>query len=235
MPPTCLAEDPVLVLSTARPYRLRSDGVLDAAALQQCRTGGVPLAYDPVQGGWLPADVVDDLDDWALPLSAALAPAGRFRFRPWRPEEAALLRALLDDPLMWRHLPEPYPAPVSEALAGELIAVSALGGHHEVLAAEADDAPVGQMRLLFGGHGADRGEAELSYWLGRAQWGQGLGRALVAEATALAFARHPGLGRLTARVHPENAASARALVHAGFRDTGAPLPGGWHLFERPRG
>jgi RimJ/RimL family protein N-acetyltransferase len=118
---------------------------------------------------------------------------------------------------------------MTEALARDLIGISALHEHHDVLAATLDGVPVGQMRLAFGTGPGSRDTAEISYWLGRAHWGRGLGRDLVRAATARAFADHPRLYRLVAFVHPENRASELALRGAGYHDRGR-RDDGWSCF-----
>ena len=200
--------------------RRRSEGPLDGGELALARAQGVALAYDPAQAGWVPATCRDDL---APPLGAPLALA----FRPWEEADAPAFRALLDDPEVWRFLPESH-RPLSEDDARALIALSA-APHHEVRAVLADGRPVGQVRLLRG----PEGEAELSYWLGRGHWGRGLGSALVARAAARAFADHPRLRALTARVHEGNPASARALEKAGFAEEGRDGPWRWFRLRRP--
>lgn len=43
-------------------FRLRSDGPLAPRELAYCRQTGIPLAYDPVQIGWVTASCTDDFD-----------------------------------------------------------------------------------------------------------------------------------------------------------------------------
>ncbi len=221
--------EPLAVLPSGRVLDLRrprSDGPLDGEALDWCRATGVPLAYDPAQVGWLPAGAADDL---APPRRGW---EGRLRLRAWREEDLEAYLGLLDDPRVWAHLPDPYPDPLTPALARDLIAISNVGGHHEVLAVEADGTVAGQVRLAFA---TDGGEAEVSYWLGSAHWGRGIGSALVALFTDRSFRRRPGLGAIVARVHRGNPASARVLKKAGYREAGqmADDPA-WRLFRRER-
>jgi RimJ/RimL family protein N-acetyltransferase len=226
--------------------RRRSDGVLTPAEAARCRARGRALGYDPVQAGWVPLDCEDDIDLADVPDHPA-SPAGPdageaegtvalpgragLALRPWRAGDAGRLAALLSAPEVWRHLPEGYPGPIDAAAAAGLIVLSG-AGHHRVRAILRDGVPVGQVRLLPGaagtGSGAGAGtgaaaagaagaEAEISYWLGRDAWGQGIASAAVAAFTAASFARDPGLGRIFARVHRENAASVRVLGKAGYR------------------
>jgi RimJ/RimL family protein N-acetyltransferase len=215
------------------PGRPRSDGVLNAEELDWCRREGVPLAYDPAQTGWISLLGEDDIDPDAPETQwGGLHAPALLRLRPWRRDEAALMCALLDDPAVWRYLPEPYPGPLSAQLGAELIEVAAMQGHHEVRAVECGGVVVGQVRLLFDRHGADRRGAEISYWLGHAYWGHGIGTVLVHEATEEAFARHTVLECLRARVHPDNGASASVLLNAGYRPV--RRDDGWLGFERRR-
>lgn len=215
------------------PERPRSDGVLNAEELDWCHHEGVPVGYDPAQTGWVSLLGEDDIDpDAPDTLAPAAHERPRVRLRPWRRDEAAVMRALLDDPEVWRYLPETYPDPLSAEMAADLIEVAAMERHHEVRAVEYGGGVVGQVRLLFDRHGADRRGAEISYWLGRAYWGHGIGTALVREATEDAFARHAALERIHARVHPDNPASAALLSRAGYRP--ALRDDGWLGFERRR-
>ncbi len=211
------------------PHRPRSAGPLDAAELAFCRENAIPLAYDPAQIGWVVADATDDVDLLhdapELPGEDAdrRSEPGDLRFRPWNASDAALFVRLLDDPEIWRHLPEPYPDPLSESLARELIELSNSAGHHEVRAVEAGGETVGQVRLTHDPATGRRDEAEISYWLGRSYWGRGIGARMVARFTAQCFRADPQLRAIVARVHRDNPASARILEKAGYRREG-PVP-----------
>ena len=167
-------------------------------------------------------------------------PASAAPFRPWLDSDLPLYGQFLRDASLWHFMPEPPPARLEEADLRALIALSADGPHHHVRAALQAGQPVGQMRLEFL-PGARR--AELSYWLGAPHRGQGLGRGLVARFLDQALAEMPGLDLIFARVHPDNAASARLLRGCGF----APAPraltglaargrdsGDWPCFARSR-
>ncbi len=189
----------------------------------------MPRLRDPAQVGEVPAGGADDLGPLAR---AVLHREARLRLRPWRAEDLGTYLGLLDDPKVWAHLPEPYPDPLMPALARDLIAISNERWHHEVLAVEAEGMVVGQVRLAFG----PGDEGEISYWLGRVHWGRGIGSELVALFTARSLCQRPALRAIVARVHQANAASARVLEKAGYRETGrAPRDPAWRLFriERP--
>ena len=184
--------------------------------------------FDPLQSVWQAMDRPDDLDPVAAdPLRRAVdrLDLRGLALRPWARADLPAFRALLDDPAVWSHLPEAYPDPLDDAAAATLIDLANRLDTHLVRAVICDGQPVGQLRLELTPLQGGRGFAELSYWLGRAHWGQGLGTAMVSGATARSFARMPQLLRLVAKVRPENPASARALEHAGFRPCPAPLPG----------
>lgn len=223
-PPTSAAQD----AGHARPSRW--DGVLSVEQKAWCEANGVPLAYDPVQIGWVVAEGGAEAADAApAPISWRADEARTLGFRRWTEDDLTVYRHLLGDPEVWRYMHEDWPGEVTEALARDLIAVSALHEHHDVLAVTSGGVPVGQMRLAFATEPGSEDTAELSYWLGRAHWGRGLGRALVPQATARAFADHPWLYRLVAFVHPDNTASQHCLRRAGYHDRGH-RDDGWSCF-----
>lgn len=41
--------------------KLRSKSILNSQELQELQIAGVPISYDPIQGGWIPSNVQDDL------------------------------------------------------------------------------------------------------------------------------------------------------------------------------
>jgi RimJ/RimL family protein N-acetyltransferase len=179
----------------------------------------IGLAYDPVQIGWVVAGCVDDIDehdpDTAGPAFKPRALAPTYRFRPWSQTDLPVYRALLDDPAVWAMMYEPYPDPLDDDLARQLIDLSN-SDHHEVLAVLRDGQIVGQVRMLF-----DAGtSAEFSYWFGRAYWGKGLGSAILAIHSGRTFVQHPDLTSIFAVVHPDNAASRQALRKAGYVEEG---------------
>ena len=207
--------------------RSRWRGPLDAAETAWCRGNGIALAYDPAQIGWVPTRSEAAAKD-------AIAP-GRIGFRRWRDSDLPVYRALLDDPDVWRFLPDSYPAPLSETAARDLIVVSALTDHHDVRAVERDGEPVGQIRLAFAPGMADRSEGEISYWLGRRWWGRGIATETIRRFSALAFAERPDLRSIVARVHRDNTGSVRAVARAGFAEAGpASDDPAIRLFRRAR-
>jgi len=224
-PPLSAAQDE----AHARPSRW--DGVLSAEQKAWCEANGIALAYDPVQIGWVIAEGEAErgADAPPAPISWHAGTEHCLGFRRWTEEDLPAYRQLLGDPEVWRYMHEDWPGEMTEALARDLIAISALRDHHDVLAATLDGMPIGQMRLVYGTDASSEDTAELSYWLGRDHWHRGLGRSLVQEATARAFADHAWLYRLVAFVHPDNEASARCLRRAGYHDRGH-RDDGWSCF-----
>lgn len=222
LPETPVIETPVSdssVMGEAIRQRRRSDGVLSGAEIAYCRSHLIALAYDPVQIGWVVAGCDDDIDEdvseKARPAFKPRSLAPTYRFRPWSQTDLPVYRALLDDPAVWAMMYEPYPDPLDDDLARQLIDLSN-SDHHEVLAVLRDGEIVGQVRMLF-----DAGSsAEFSYWFGRAHWGKGLGSAILAIHSGRTFVQHPDLTSIFAVVHPDNAASRRALQKAGYVEEG---------------
>lgn len=229
--------------------RPRSEGPLTAEEVEFCRAKGLSLGYDPIQQGWVLLTFEDDVDPWAVsdsipqaafsvrPTLAAeslrkakpdatprprpeMAVAPEIAFRAWDLSDAPRYRALLDDPQVWEHLPEPYPTSFTEALAEALIEVSNNAPHHEVHAVLLNGEPVGQVRTAFSSDDPKGAEAEISYWLGRAYWGGGIGTTMVSRYARDVFARMPWLETLVARIHTANPASARIAQRVGFRPDG---------------
>src|SRR5688572_29755288 len=137
--------------------------------------------------------------------------------RPWRTDDSAILASLLNSERLWAGLPEPYPGPVTEALATELITIAnGWSVRQYVNAAEWHGEPVGQGRLQFdSSHFID--SAEISYWIGERFWGKGLGSHLVSLFTAESFSRWPQVDHIFANVLDYNLASLRVLEKAGYR------------------
>lgn len=186
--------------------------------------------YDPVQIGWLSAETRDDLDPEAAdPFApgADSAAARGLELRHWRQHDVAQYLRLLDDPLVWAHLPEPYPNPLGTEQARDLIAASNMHDHHDVRAVVFAGQPIGQIRLHHAPGDTAHHDAELSYWLGRSYWNRGFATALVTGAVRRIHDNAPELLRLIAKVRPDNPASRRVLEKAGFAPIAAPARGGF--------
>lgn len=216
---------------------LRSDGVLTAHEIAQCHTLDIELAYDPVQIGFVPVHVTDDITGYFSQHGRATWPVHghrRLTFRRWQEADAPAFLSLLDNQRVWTYMPDPRPHLDLEA-AVDLIALSNDFEHHDVFAAIVESGPAGQARLQFDLRDSQRSLAEISYWLGEAYWGRGLGSRLVAAFTRLSFERWPDLQTIVARVHPDNVASRRALLKSGYKPIQARAPDGWDWFAIPRG
>lgn len=217
----------------------RWKGVLTAAQVARSRAQQTPVAFDPVQIGWIATDRRADTAQPCqrtppAPLSWRIPPVTRaLTFRQWHVSDVAIFRGLLNDPHIWEYMFEDWPGDISEDMALDLIAIASLAPHHTVRAALRDGIPIGQFRLAFDALGTNPHKAEISYWLGRAHWGQGLGKALVAAATRQAFDSHAALRGIVAHVHPGNPASAKALAHAGYQQIGTRQDG-WLIFQTSR-
>ncbi len=74
----------------ATPGRLRSAGVLTEEELAHCRAQSIAVSYDPVQIGWVPSHVIDDVagDDEDLAFDAQALQASSSTARGPRPDAA---------------------------------------------------------------------------------------------------------------------------------------------------
>ena len=207
--------------------RDRFDGVLDAHELAAARASGKALAYCPLQQGWV--HHAEGEDDTAPPLSWQVgtlplhkqitgtpvhARPQTLTLRVWVEDDLPIYRALMSDPGLWTYMLEDPPAALDDEMARALIALSTEGTHHKVRVASIGGQPVGQVRLEYG---SDPATAELSYWMGAAHRGKGLGRQMVQRFLDRLAVRKPHITRITARVHPANAASKRLLLACGFQ------------------
>ena len=300
------------------PGRLRSAGVLTTEELAYCRSHSIPVSYDPVQIGWVPSNVIDDVsgedDDlahearamkaaapsvrpatvsspatrieqrfirwargeidkgssdatgadrlWAQPesvvaqtgsdlgaeaqlnllrslqekanelihqhyetreqtarrLEQALAHEPAFVLRAWSEQDLDRYVHLLDNPEVWKYLPEEYPSPLTRENAQILIDISNSLAQHQVFAIEQAGEIVGQVRMLFSADGGT--DCEISYWLGQAYWGKGIISKIIPLYTARTFKEFPDIKSIFAKVAVGNDGSARALLKAGYRDEG---------------
>jgi RimJ/RimL family protein N-acetyltransferase len=207
--------------------RRRWDGPLAGEQLARAHREGIRLAYDPAQNGWVPVTAPDGDDDPDVPLRASQPP---LLLRPWRAQDLDQYHALLDDPALWRYMVEEMPRPFTREVAADLIAISNLGAHHEVRAIATPHVAAGQVRIVWISPQLAHGDAEISYWLGRPFRGQGLATQAVRHMVRDALRSRPGLRRIVAYVHPENAASARVLERAGFVPAADRASDGWRGF-----
>lgn len=191
---------------------LRSQGPLSAQDFTEAKRARMRLGFDPVQNGWVRADSHDDFDLTARRAGWGLAKnRGQIALRAWTKDDVSVFRALLNNPRVWAHLPNPFPGDITLDAADELISLSRDEDLHIVRAICVDRDPIGQVRLDFGGQ-----EPELSYWLGEQYWRKGFGSRAVSTFVAECFASNPSLDHMIARVKPVNTGSLRILEKAGF-------------------
>ena len=141
--------------------------------------------------------------------------ADGLEFRPWQPEDVATYRQLLGEPDMWRWIPDAMPAEMDSETASQLIEIASTSPRHEVLACQVDGHLCGQVRVLFDREGSGIRSGELSFWVGKEFWGRGYIKRILAAYLPMAMARHK-LDCLYAWIHPENVASAKAVMATGF-------------------
>jgi len=213
----------------------RWEGVLTEAQMARLKARGATLAYDPAQIGWVRLEDTDpsphpDASLPSAPLSWRVGLSGSVvTLRDWTLKDAPTYQRLLDDEVLWRYMPEAWPGQITLSMAEDLIRIAAAAPHHSVQAVMLGDETVGQVRLAFAAQDPSQPQAEISYWFGRNHWGKGLGRRVVRLATAQGFAEHPGLHSIIAHVHPDNHASAKVLIHAGYSGAGQRADG-WRIF-----
>ena len=138
--------------------------------------------------------------------------------RAWRQGDAPALAQHANDPAVWRNMAEGFPHPYTLAIAQHWVERGHVefGGDNWAVCIE--DTAVGGCGVRVGGGGL-RCNAEIGFWIGRAQWGRGLGTAMVQALTVRALADREVM-RVFASVHAYNPASLRALAGNGFEPEG---------------
>jgi RimJ/RimL family protein N-acetyltransferase len=179
-----------------------------------------------MQSGWVAAHCDDDLsftqqtpDHIAThksPRAANASTKPSYKLRAWGTSDVDTYLSLLDDPDVWRYMPEDYPNPISHDLAIALIELSNASNHHQVFAVERHSKPVGQVRLEYDVEPNNPACAEISYWVGKRYWNQGIGSDMVDLFTARCLRDNMGLTSLIARVHRDNVCSLKVLEKAGY-------------------
>lgn len=155
-------------------------------------------------------------------ILTALPGAEHFTFRPWEPDDAAAYRTMLDNPRLWRFLPEPFPGPLTEQTARSLIAIATIDGRQETLAVERDGSPIGQCLLRFDEPAHGVRAAEVAYWLAEAHQGKGWMAPALSAFLLRGFRMH-AIDVVYAWIHTEHAASARIATRCGFSADDFPL------------
>jgi [ribosomal protein S5]-alanine N-acetyltransferase len=137
--------------------------------------------------------------------------------RPLRAAEVPALTRLADDPEVTRHLPDGFKAREwcgldSAAHGFDFLSIEARAEG----AAPADESDAIGFIVLRPGPGCLRCSAEVSYWIGRPWWGNGIASDALSLLTNWAWRARPGLTRLHADVFASNAASARVAEKCGY-------------------
>jgi RimJ/RimL family protein N-acetyltransferase len=154
---------------------------------------------------------------FALPDPPLADPAAGVSLRPWRPtpaDEAALAAAWAATGREPRESPAAWiagdPARRAAGLALDLVVAI-------------DDAAVGEVGLR--NLDAERGRAEIGWWIAADHQGRGLATTAVRLLAAWALGPPCGLVQVWARIDPANAASARVAASTGFRRLGRSAAG----------
>jgi RimJ/RimL family protein N-acetyltransferase/bacterioferritin-associated ferredoxin len=158
-------------------------------------------------------------------IHRALAPGGggdaletpRMILRPVLPEDASAVQRLAGDREVAASaagIPHPFEDGMAEAWISSLDARS----HVFALCHSGSGEVMGLAGLVESGEQRPR-TAELSYWLGRAYWGQGLGTEAARALVRYGF-ETLGLEALHANCFSRNPGSRRVLEKAGFRHIG---------------
>lgn len=133
--------------------------------------------------------------------------------RPWRLEDADDCARACNDPEVRRFLPYlPQPYTREDAVAY----ISSAGPTRFAVAEEGTDRLLGAAGYTEDG----KGTAEVGYWVAPWARGQGVASEAVRQVVALGF------DRLVLHTHPENAASQRVAIAAGFTREGVARAGG---------
>lgn len=143
----------------------------------------------------------------------------RLCLRPFRPEDAPRVSALIDDPEIARNtltIPHPYPGGLAERWIAGRAEEWAAGRKAVWAVCVADGELLGALGLHL--EPAHR-RAELGYWIGREHWGRGYATEAVRAVVDLAF-DELGLERVFAHHFAWNPASGRVLEKAGLKREG---------------
>lgn len=167
------------------------------------------------------ADMVNShgyLDQQREKLQSIVASAQQeLSLRPWTAADVGSYFQFLDDPTLWSMVPEDKPEPFTEGTAADLIeTANTLKERHIVYAIERNGILVGQARLQFDSSPEDDC-AEISYWLGKAHRGSGLGTNLIPFITDHFFKTNSQIHHIFAKVLAGNIPSQRVVEKAGYQ------------------
>jgi len=140
------------------------------------------------------------------------------RLRDPRSQDAASLARYANNRNVWLNLRDGFPHPYSVEDAKRFVAMAKEHRPPTILAIETAGAPpeaIGAIGLRLQPD-VERVSAELGYWIGEPFWGRGIVTAAVRAMVTYAFGTFE-LTRVFALPYTSNAASARVLEKAGFR------------------
>ena len=141
-----------------------------------------------------------------------------FSLRAWQPVDAAALAQVAGDDRVWRWMSDSFPNPYTLEVAQHWCESGHVDFGGENAAISLDGVAVGGAGY-HPGTGFMRCNVEIGYFLAPHLWGCGVGTAVAAALTRLAFAL-PEVTRVFAPVHAGNAASMRILQKNGFVNEG---------------
>jgi ribosomal-protein-alanine N-acetyltransferase len=141
-----------------------------------------------------------------------------FSLRAWQPNDALALAQVAGDAQVWRWMSDSFPHPYTLEVAQHWVERGHVEFGGQNAAISWDGVAVGGAGYHVGS-GFLRCNVEIGYFLAPAIWGHGVGTAVVAALTKLAFAG-PDVTRVFAPVHAGNAASMRILEKNGFANEG---------------
>jgi RimJ/RimL family protein N-acetyltransferase len=157
--------------------------------------------------------------EWnGVELEGLVLHSGRLTLRPWQADDAAAVQAVMADERMHRHLPLPRPYTAEDArdfVTGHGAAGRATGSRLDCALAENTSGRLVGSATLQLPSADDAGSAEIGYWVGVADQGQGY--ATEAARTLARFGFAHGLPRIRVRCTVANLASAVVAMRAGFR------------------
>ncbi len=136
--------------------------------------------------------------------------------RPWRPEDAASVAILADNPKIAANLRDAFPSPYEREHARAFIdnCLNCDSDTHLHYAVDRDGRAVGSVGIRKKDD-VYRKSAEIGYWLGEPYWGGGLMSRAVHLASRIAFSTMD-IVRIFAEPFAHNAPSCRVLEKSGY-------------------
>ena len=141
--------------------------------------------------------------------------SGLCQIRPWSLDDADALVRHANNPRVAEHLRDRFPSPYTPADAEEWLVLVTLAEPFLDYAIVLDDRPIGGIGLALGSD-IERVSAEVGYWIGESQWGQGIATEALRSFVPWALETF-ALTRLFATTFSHHHASRRVLEKAGFR------------------